>query len=135
MLLTAADVVLRIPYKPITGTVELVAFLNAIIVCFGLAYTQVLKGHMRVEFVVSKFSQRTQGIIDSVFYFASLGIYALRAWHSFVLGTDMWQSGEISRTLRIPFFPVVYGIAFCAVVLCLLLLIDLYNSVVQAVKK
>jgi hypothetical protein len=39
-------------------------------------------------------------------------------------GNDVRISGEVSMTLEMPFFPVLYGIAFCAAVVCLVLIVD-----------
>ena len=52
MLLTSADVILRLFRRPITGAYEIVGLLGAIVISFSLAYTSVEKGHIAVEFLV-----------------------------------------------------------------------------------
>jgi len=58
MLLSTADVVLRLFGKPIPGTYELVGFLGTVVVSFALAFTSIEKGHIAVEILVEKLPQR-----------------------------------------------------------------------------
>jgi hypothetical protein len=50
------------------------------------------------------------------------------AWQSAVYGIDLRQSGEVSLTLQMPLYPIVYGIAFGCGLLALVLLMDLIKS-------
>ena len=45
MVLTCADVVLRLLRRPIPGTYELVCFMGAVAVSFAMAHTSVQKNH------------------------------------------------------------------------------------------
>ena len=66
MLLSTADVVMRLFGKPIPGTYELVGFLGAIVVSFALVFTSMEKGHIAVEILVEKLPQRAQLSIEAV---------------------------------------------------------------------
>jgi len=54
MLLTCADILLRLLRHPIPGTYEMVGFLGTVIISFSLAYTSIEKGHIAVEILVEK---------------------------------------------------------------------------------
>jgi hypothetical protein len=43
----------------------------------------------------------------------------------FKYGMDLRRYGEVSSTLRIPFYPLVYALAICCFIQCLVLLCDL----------
>lgn len=135
MFLVCANVILRRFYRPILGTYEIVGFLGAAVISFGLAYTTVKKGHVAVELVVSRFSQRIQAVIGSITSFLSLALFALLAWRSVCYATNMSRAGELSQTLKIPFFPLVYGLAFACALVCLVVLVELFKSLAQAVKR
>lgn len=135
MLLVGIHVLLRSFGWPIWGSFELVGFLNIIVVACAIAFTAVKRGHIAIELVVSNLPQRAQAIIDSITCFSSLCIFSLAVWQNIEYAGDLRRSGEVSATLEVPFFSLVYLIAFCLAVLCLALLIDLINSLAKVIKK
>lgn len=121
MLLTCADIVLRLMRRPITGTYELMGFLAALFVSFALAQTSVDKGHIAVDFLVMHLSRRAQRIIDALNDGVCIGLFALVTRQCVVYGAELRASGEVSMTLQLPVYPVVYGIGAGCAVLCLVL--------------
>lgn len=121
MALTCADIVLRLMRRPITGTYELMGFLAALFVSFALAQTSVDKGHIAVDFLVMRLSRRAQRIIDAVNDAVCIVLFALVTRQCVVYGAELKASGEVSMTLQLPVYPVVYGIGAGCVVLCLVL--------------
>jgi TRAP-type C4-dicarboxylate transport system permease small subunit len=129
MGLTCVDVFLRYFFrKPIPGTYEMVSFLGAVAVSFAMAYTLAERGHVAVSLVVQLFSKRLQGIIESIISVFGIILFALIAWQSILYGIDCQRAGEVSLTLQLPFYPFIYGVAFGAGVVCLILLVDLINA-------
>ncbi len=135
MLLTCADVVMRSAGRPIPGTFEIVGFLGVIIAAFAIAYTQVLGGHIAIDYLVVRLSRRRQSIIRCITSLAGAGLFALIAWQSYLFAGNLWASGEVSPTEKIPFFPFVYGLALACLPVSLLLLLDFFKSLAQAVRK
>jgi len=121
MLLTCADIVLRLMRRPITGTYELMGFLAALFVSFALAQTSVDKEHIAVDFLVMRLSRRAQRIIDALNDGVCIGLFALVTRQCVVYGAELRASGEVSMTLQLPVYPVVYGIGAGCAVLCLVL--------------
>jgi TRAP-type C4-dicarboxylate transport system permease small subunit len=134
MLLTCADVLLRLLRHPIPGTYELVGFLGTVIVSFSLALTSLSKGHIAVEILVEKLPRRVQVGIEAVTSLIGAALFALIAWQSLVYAADMRQSGEVSVTLTMPIYPFIYGIAAGSALLVLVLLIDSLRSAIRTVK-
>jgi len=124
--LTCADVVLRAFRHPILGTYEIVGFLGAVVIAFAMAETTVERGHVAVEFLVSKLPLRVQGIIYLITHILGIILFALIAYECWSYGNDLKASGEVSLTLKLPFFPVLYGISVSAMVVCLILLGDIF---------
>jgi TRAP-type C4-dicarboxylate transport system permease small subunit len=135
MVLTSADVILRSFRRPIPGTFEIVGFLCVVVIAFAIGHTQILRGHISVEIVVLRLPQRAQGIIGSIMCLLGLGLFVLLAWQSLELARDLWLSGQVSPTEKIPFFPFVYGIALACVPICLVLLVEFLKSLAKAVRK
>lgn len=138
MLLVVANIIWRAVPKigrPIYGTYDLVMILGSIVVAFALGYCAVQGGHIAVEIVVARFPQRVQAIIDSITGILSVGIFAIISWQCWVYGTDMLHQGERSMSVYIPLHPFAYGVSFGCAVLCVVILIDLMNSLAKAVGK
>jgi TRAP-type C4-dicarboxylate transport system permease small subunit len=121
LFLSCADIVLRFFGAPIHGVYDMVSFLGAIAASFAIAQTSLENGHVAVSFVVNKLPKRLQAGVRSVVNLLGLGLFAAIAWQSFVYASDLRASGEISPTIHFPYYPIVYGIAFAAVAVCLVL--------------
>jgi len=131
MAITCADVVLRVFRMPIPGTYEIVSFLGAVAVSFAVARTSVEQGHVAVSLVVQLLPKRGQAVIESIISILGLILFALIAWQSALYAKDCQQSGEVSLTLQLPFYPIIYGIAFGAFVTCFVLLVDFLNAIAE----
>jgi TRAP-type C4-dicarboxylate transport system permease small subunit len=135
MLLTCADVILREFRRPIPGTYELVCFLGALAVAFAMAHTSVERGHVAVSIVVQLLPQRIQALVESITSGFGFIFFALIAWRSVLYASTLQHSGEVSLTLRLPFYPFVYGIGFAAAAVCLVLLTDMGKSLMKVFGK
>lgn len=129
MALTCLDVFLRYFFrKPIPGTYEIVSFLGAVAVSFAMAYTLAEKGHVAVSLIVQLFRKRLQGIVETTISVFGIILFALITWQSVLYGIDCQRAGEVSLTLQLPFYPIIYGVALGAGVVCLVLLVDLIDA-------
>jgi len=135
MLLTCADIVLRLFRMPIPGTYELVCFLGAIAVAFAMAHTSNENGHVAVSLVVRLFPNRAQGVIEIFTNSFVLILFILIAWRSFSYAETIRVSGEVSLTLKLPFYPFIYGIALSAALVCLVKIVDIYKSFLKVLYK
>lgn len=136
MSITSLDVILRFFFnRPIYGSVDIVIFLQAIAVAFALAYTFMVRGHVTVDVIVSRLPERARAIVDSITCSLTIGVFLLLAWRNTIYATDLWRTGTLSYTLWVPFFPIVYAITFACVLVCLVLLLDLFKSLGRVTKK
>ncbi len=132
--LTCADVILRIFRHPILGTYEIVGFLGAIVASFAMAHTTILRGHVAVELLVMRLPHKVQVVIYLIIHVLGIALFALIAYESILFGNDLRLANEVSLTLQIPFFPVLFGISFACMVVCLVLLVDFWRVLVGQAK-
>jgi TRAP-type C4-dicarboxylate transport system permease small subunit len=125
MLLTVSDVVLRLFGHPIVGTFELVGFGGAVAMGFGIPITSWLRGHIYVDFFVVKFPPVWRNAMNIFTRLMGLAIFILIGWNLFILAAELYQSGEVSLTRHIPFYPIAYGMGVCAFIQCLVLITDI----------
>jgi len=135
MLISVINIVLRIVSRPFGGTTEMVGWLAALTAAFALGYTQMNKGHVAIDLLVSRFSHRTRAVLDSMISFIILALAVLAARQLTVHAGNLWQRGSLSETMHIAYFPFTYVVAFSFLFLALTLLVDGIKSLVEAVKK
>jgi TRAP-type C4-dicarboxylate transport system permease small subunit len=125
MLLTVTDVILRFFRMPIIGAYELVAFGGGIVIGLSLPLTSYKKGHILVDDFLKGFSKDTRKYVHLTTRLLGLGLFTIISWNMFVMGMDMIRSGEVSLTLEMPFYPVVFGIGTACIVQCLVFLVQI----------
>lgn len=129
MSLTCVDVFLRYFFRmPIPGTYEIVALLGVAAVSFAMAHTLAERGHVAVSLVVQLFPKWLQDIIEGIISIFGIILFGLIAWQSVLYGMDCQRAGEVSMTLELPFYPIIYGVALSAMVVCLVLLVNLADA-------
>lgn len=127
--LTCADVILRLFRHPILGTYEIIGFLGATVASFALAYTTVRGGHVAVAVLVMRLSPRAQRVIFVLTQLLAIILFSLLSWECIQYGNDLRTSGEVSLTLELPFFPVLYGLSLSSFMVCLVLWVDLWRVI------
>ena len=135
MLLTITDVFLRKVFSnSILGTVELTEFMLVIVIFFCLAQTEVMNGHVKVDLVLSRFSERTQGLVDMITQFVCFLLSGLITWSTLVYSEKMRASGEVTQDLWVPIYPFIYIVAVGCAILALTLLMKFFLAIKRVVK-
>ena len=127
MLLTCADVLLRFFKHPILGTYELVGLFGALTIAFAIPATTLSKGHVAVEFLVEKLPSSGQKICTIIANLLSLSLFALIAWQSFLYANMLKSTGEVTLSLQMPFYAVIYTIAAASLLVCIVLFLELLD--------
>lgn len=132
MFITTGDVLSRAFFnKPIPGTLELSEYMLSIIILLGAAYTQQVKGHVGVDFLTRRFSEKTRGIIGMITTLASLFIITIMIWQGFIEGI---HEKTVSDMLRVPQWPFRLLVAIGGLLLWMELVVD-FLMMIQRVKK
>ncbi len=127
-LLATANVALRIFRVPFGGTYEVVSFLGALVTAGALGFTQRRKDHIVVDILSDRFPAGAKRVLDGISYAVTLVLFSIVTWQTWVWGRKLMQTGELSETLKIPFYPFVFGVSLGFGVLALTLLLDLLET-------
>lgn len=133
MLLTCADVVGRAVGRPILGAVELGVLMAALVLAFSMPYTHKEKGHVGVELLYMRLGPRAQGVLESLTGAAGFVLFAIIAQQTWNYAGIMRASGEVSMTLQLPTFYIIYLISASFGLLALVQLADVLASLKKAV--
>jgi TRAP-type C4-dicarboxylate transport system permease small subunit len=135
MLLTVADVFLRKVFsRPIMGSVEVTEFMMVGLVFFSLAQTEVLNRHVKVDLVMNRLGERTQGLIDMITQFVCFLLFGAITWSTLIYSAKMRASGEVSQDLWIPIYPFVYVVVMGCALLSIILLVKFLMALIKMVK-
>ena len=93
VLLTCANIFLRLVWTPIRGTFELIGFFGAIVTAFALGYTQIHRGHIGIDLLVNEFSAITQKILSGTSYFMCMVFFAIAGWQIARWATVLRRTG------------------------------------------
>src|SRR5512145_3570352 len=129
VLLATSNVAFRILRVPASGTYEVVSFLGAIVTAGALGYTQKRKDHIVVDILSDKFPAPVKRILDGVSHAVTLVLFSIVSWQTFAWGRRLMESGELSETLKVAYYPFVFLVSLGFAVLALTLLLDLLETV------
>lgn len=124
----AGNMLLRIIYRPIQGSYELIGFFGAVSVALALGYTQLRKDHVIVTIITDRFSDKVKNLLDRFSYLVSSIFFSVVFWQTFKWGLRIAKSGELSETLKIVYHPFVYMVAIGFLILSFTSLVDFIIS-------
>jgi TRAP-type C4-dicarboxylate transport system permease small subunit len=103
MLLTAADATGRDLFsRPVRGAYEMSSLVLSVFVLLGLAYTQQMKGHVRVTILTERLPAKWAEAIHIFTSLLSLFIVAIMCWQGIAVA---YEASAVSDMLRVPQFP------------------------------
>jgi TRAP-type C4-dicarboxylate transport system permease small subunit len=125
MVVTVIDVVMRALGRPIIGAVELICFSGAIVVGFAIPYSSWMKAHVYVDMLEEKFSKKGQIILKVVTRGIGILLFLFVGYNFILYGLSLKNSGEVSAGLKIPYYPITFGLAVSCFMESLTLFTDL----------
>lgn len=132
MFLTCIDVAFRYFFShPLPGTYDVVSLSGAILAAFALPYTMLQKGHVAVEILIQNLSPGKQRVIETATHLLGISLFLVLVWQSIILGNHMKRVGEVTPTLLVPFYPILYCMAVCFFLLCAAISVNLINILTE----
>ena len=131
IVLTCANIFLRMVWLPVRGTYELMGFMGAVLASFALGYTQIKRGHISVNVLVNSFSDKTRDILNVINNTVCMVFFLIAAWKISDKAATLKHTGEVSETLRIIYHPFTYGVALGCGVLALVFFLDMARIITR----
>ena len=131
ILLTMGNIVLRRVWVPIRGTYEIMGFAGAVITALAMGFTQKRREHIHVDILVSRFPRPVKKIVFAVNNVLCTLFFLLAAWFVGRRGMILLETGEVSETLRMAYYPFAFVVAFGCFLLAAMLFIDLLKLFLQ----
>ena len=120
-VLTFIDIVGRMFGHPVFGAVELVGLLGVFVIACSLPVTEMENRHVSVLLVFNKLPRRVRRWLDFVTGLTSLLLFAVIGWRMFLFAGKLRATGEVSLNLHLPEYLIVYFLAACCFMVCLVI--------------
>ncbi len=135
-LLVVANILGRtLLQRSILGTYEMVGFLTAAVVGLALARCAVENSHIAIDFILDRLPARLQRLIDLVLGFPVFLFLILATYNLLIYGARIAQSGEVSPTTKLIFYPFIYLVALGLLALALVVMLKLVRSALGGEQK
>lgn len=123
--LTFANILFREFGLPVRGTYELMGFFGAVIFALCLAFSHEKKEHLYVNIIHDRLPESLKRIFSMINKTVCLVFFSILSYQLVKKAFVLKNVGELSETLRLPYYPFIMVTAFGVFVLAVLLLYEL----------
>ena len=132
MFLTLFDVIGRAFDHPITGSVEVTELIMGLMIYLGVGYTTFLRGHIRVDILITNFSPKIQAILDLFTGLVALAITILISWHLFGLASGLLANNDTTQIWEIDLWPFGFVMAAASILMVTAIIFHILISLAVA---
>jgi TRAP-type C4-dicarboxylate transport system permease small subunit len=129
MLFTVFDVVFRYMGRPVVGAYDVISIMGLIVIGFAIPETTRIEGHVFVDAVIEKMGFQTKRVVGIVTRLLSIGLFVLFFAGSVFKGLEFQSKGEVSQTLHIPLCGAIYAFAFCGLIQCVVISLEVVGLI------
>jgi TRAP-type C4-dicarboxylate transport system permease small subunit len=129
IILTCANIFIRQIADPIPGVFELMGFAGAVVSAFALGYTQFTNGHIAVDILVNAYPKPLKRMASILNHGVCCVFFSVLGWFMVEKALTLKNTGELSETLRIIYYPFILAVALGFFILTLALFTDLLKAV------
>jgi TRAP-type C4-dicarboxylate transport system permease small subunit len=124
MLMTVLDVILRYFGRPITGIYDIVALGGGIIIGCSMPLAAERRVHVFMEMGLQAYGRTGRKMLSVFTRLIIFGISLLVAWNLIRLGIGFRETGEVSLTIKIVYYPIAIGLGICFFIQMLVILVQ-----------
>jgi len=129
VLLLVYNVIARYVFRaPLGAADELEELLLVVLVFMALAYTGIIKGHVRVDIVVRRFPLWVQHVIDTCTGLTSLMVWVFIVWRSYEYAMEAQHLGRFTPFFMIEIWPFVLVLVFGSTLFLFVLVTEIFRS-------
>jgi len=113
MFLAATDVILRYFFhRPLVGTMGLIEVMLPLITSLSFAYAEVLKGHLKLDFLTSRLPKKINSILENCTDVITLGMLIFVSLAILNYANYIKTTGLLVGDITMFVYPFVYIVAF-----------------------
>lgn len=128
VLVTLCDVILRNFGHPITGSMEIIQYGGSIVFAFAVPFATLMGAQIVVDIVTEKLRPGAQRVMSVITRIAGVLLFLFVSYNFYLYGLDVRRTGELSASFKIPYYPIVFAMAFSFLFQALTVLLDLITT-------
>jgi TRAP-type C4-dicarboxylate transport system permease small subunit len=121
-------------FQPIIGGQEITEFLMLILICFGLAYCALHKGHIRVDLILQYTSKKVNLWFDILAYGVASIFFAVVTWQCWLSAWGNISDKSSSAILLVPLYPFAFLLVIGLALITLVFLRDFLKSIDEVIR-
>lgn len=75
--------------------------------------------------LLDKLSKRKKAILNTFTRILCIMLFVIIGYNLFLIGREFHVSGEVTPTLKMPFFPIAYFVGVCCFIECFVFIFDI----------
>jgi TRAP-type C4-dicarboxylate transport system permease small subunit len=119
---------------PVPGSLEMTELMLGVLISFGLGYTALKKGHIRVDLLLQYTSQKQNYWFDVITYLLSFVFYCGVTWQAWLNGFSLYGNHLSTANLHIPIYPFPFILVLGAAIVALVFLRDFLKAVEEVMR-
>ncbi len=131
ILLTMGNIVLRRVFVPIRGTYEIMGFAGAVITALAMGITQKKREHLYVDILFNRFPAAVKRVLSAINNGMCGAFFLVAAWFVGQRAMTLFETGEVSETLRMAYYPFAVVVALGCFLLAAILLLELIKLFIK----
>ena len=128
MFLTLFDVIGRTFGHPIAVSVEATELIMGMMIYLGIGYTTFLRGHIRVDILITNMSARVQAVLDFITGSFGLLIAILISWRLWIQAISRYGNNDLTQIAEVQVWPYAIIMAFACMLMVTSLMFHLYTA-------
>ena len=128
ILLTVANIGLRQIWGPIRGTYEIIGFSGAVMTALAMGVTQKKREHIHVDILFNLFPDIVKRILSALNTGICGVFFAVSGWFVGKKAYTLFDTGEVSETLRMVYYPFAYVVAAGCFLLAAMLFCNMIST-------
>ncbi|NLD36222.1 MAG: TRAP transporter small permease [Desulfatiglans sp.] len=110
---------------PLKGTVDILSQMGVLVIACAIAYTQVVKGHIRITILLDRLPGSVGLIIKALMDIMGVILFFIITWQSILYTKGVYEIGELTEVLRMPVLPFAAIVSLGCLALTLVLVTDI----------
>lgn len=135
VVLTITDILLRRFFNsPLVFSYEITKFMLLVYVFSVGPYSFSSNRSISIDVLTTRYPPNIRKITEMIARLIGSILWGLICWRTIHQAIFLWEMGQISGLLKIPFFPFTFFVAFGALLLALVLLIQAFEVLTGEIK-
>ncbi|MFC6674278.1 TRAP transporter small permease [Marinobacterium aestuariivivens] len=134
LLVAVSDIISRLIGYSFSGAYEVIGWLSATAIGCSLGYTQMHKGHVKIDFISGIRNEVVKSLVSFVVLLASFYLASLVGFQLIKYAFLIYKVGSLSETLMWPVYPWVFLLAFAFFTFAFSFLTELFYEVLNMVR-